>query len=656
MDNAIRLQVAAAALVALAVLSLLQWSFTAAALLCAGLTALHASTRRHDFALAALPTLLAAIPLPPPAAALPAMGPVRIEGTTIARRNDLVNGDAVLCVQTRGGAVEIRTEATAPPLPGDRILAFARIVPSPIPGEPPTVRASAAAVRVLESRPSLRRSLHALRHRLEAALLQLAPQEHAPLLLALTLGGGARLDADLAAAHRSTGCTHLLAVSGAHAAMLAWMIGLQPFARRRPRLVSARRLGACGLMLVAYGAITGMQAPVFRAVVSCVLAATAEASCRRLCAWRALSWSALGSCLLMPHETLTYGFGLSYAAVIGLTLSRPGPQRSRLGEWILTPLGASCWATLLTAPLSLLWFGQLAPWTILLTPLLAPCIGALLFLGLLGAMLALVRADWALCLQWPIRALADAYSGIVLAADDLPFTPIFALGKPGWLLLAAALGLGLLAWHRLRGRRGIAALCGCLCVPFLLPATPSVCGLSLWAVGHGQACLLTLDDGAQALVDCGSQDRPGLAARKAADGSPGRRLSWLIVTHDDADHHNAVRMLLARVQVQVAVLPEAMRTGPVAQALRRTGAEVQTVPPGTMLRLRHDLAVAAPGPAHATDNDGSLWTFARLGSHEAALCWRAAGSAAAASSCCRITAAAPNSARSCWRPLPPSSA
>ena len=50
-----------------------------------------------------------------------------------------------------------------------------------------------------------------------------------PLVCTLVLGNGTRLPQDLQQSHRATGLSHLLAVSGAHAAMLAWLLGLQPF-------------------------------------------------------------------------------------------------------------------------------------------------------------------------------------------------------------------------------------------------------------------------------------------------------------------------------------------------------------------------------------------------------------------------------------------
>src|SRR5437016_2135062 len=84
-----------------------------------------------------------------------------------------------------------------------------------------------------------RRRAGASCHReLQRRILQLWPGERGAFSCTLALGSGPEVAPDLIAAHRATGLSHLLAVSGAHASMLALLLGVLPglLGPRRNRL------------------------------------------------------------------------------------------------------------------------------------------------------------------------------------------------------------------------------------------------------------------------------------------------------------------------------------------------------------------------------------------------------------------------------------
>ncbi|MGE3174838.1 MAG: ComEC/Rec2 family competence protein [Planctomycetota bacterium] len=612
---------AAAALVALAVLLLLRLHPAAGALGAAVATMLALGRALYPAGLAALPVLFGALPGSgdAPAPASPPAGPVRIEGRVEAVRRDPLAGEMALRVRTAGGPLWLRCDDGLRALPGDALAAIARSSPPAVVGGHGSVRAAAAAIEVTPGPWSLPRGCAALRTALEDRLLALVPGERGALLATLVLGNGTRLPGDLAAAHRATGLSHLLAVSGAHAAMLAWLLGLQPFGGGRRRPVGRAHLLAAMLLLTVYGAVTGLDPPVFRALCSYALVAAGLRLGRRVSVLQALAWPALCSAVVAPDGVLGASFCLSYAAVAGLSLAPPPRDDGRLERWLWTPMRASLWATLTTAPLTLWFFGQVAPWTVLLTPLLAPMVGAMLFLGLGAALLGLAALGAAAWLGPPLDLLAGVYSHAVAAADALPATPIHAAVTPPLPWLLAGTGAGLCAWWRWRGRRGTAALCMLSALPHWAPAPPSPPSLRLFAVGHGQACLCTLPSGRTALIDCGSQQHATLPARKVEAALHRRRIDLLVLTHADRDHTGAVLELLRRVPVRRAVLPEALRGSPVEVALRQHGVDTTLLSPGAAIAPLPALRVAAPvlppapdgGPA--SDNDRSLWVRIELG-------------------------------------------
>ncbi len=582
----------------------------AAAIAAAGwLLACHGRHRLRRVGLAGLPTLLAAL-APPPAPPIAApTGPVHVTAVVHEVLRSPALGVTTLRLSPDGAALWLSVTGDVAVLPGDRVRALARGSPAPCPDRSPRLHGEADNVQVEPARPSLRRAVAALRRSCEQCLLTFVPGDAGAVVTTLVLGRGTRPDAAVAAAHRDTGLSHLLAVSGAHAAMLAHLLGLSTL-RRGQRLRRGRFYTAAVLLVLAtYAAIAGGEPPVLRAVLAYALAAAAVPLGRPCGLAIGLGMPALVTCLLAPQALLGPSFLLSYAAVLGLSLApRPLPGS---GWWphLRASFVASFWAAAATAPLTLFWFGQLAPWTVLLTPLLAPLVAALLVGGLSLCLVAALLPGVAPGLGGLLGWLAQFYAGAVAAADDLPGTPIPAqVVPPGWWLVVtgtAAVAV-LLRWPH---RRGVLLALGLLCFPHFAPLHGTVtASFRLFAVGHGQAALFTTPRGERIAIDCGSMQHPQLAARRLIEALPTRWLDLLVVTHADQDHHNGVPLLLGPVHVARAVLPAGLAVGPLAAELHRRGVAVQVLAPGERLTPLPGLLVTAPDlPAAASDNDQSLW-------------------------------------------------
>lgn len=602
----------------------------AAALVAAGI--LFAVRTGHPCRLAglcALPALLAAIPVRPAATVWPRPGPVRIVGIvdavtknprTDTARVELAGPDRL--VVHLDGALEA--------LPGDRITVLGRLAAAAAPDLAPTLHGTARATEVTAGPWSLRRTAAMARQALERQLLDLVPGDSGSMLASLVLGRGTATAPDLAAAHRATGLSHLLAVSGAHAAMLALLLGLRA---RGHRLGASRaRTIVVLLLLAAYAAITGNEPPVLRAVVTFALAAIATRLGRPFGLVPGLAVPAIVTCLVQPDALLSASFLLSYAAVAGLCLAGATDGEGPLRRWLLGPLWSSLWATLLTAPLTLFFFGQLAPWTVLLTPLLAPLVAVLLLGGLFLALLGCIAPALANGLAVPIGRAADLYVVAVQAADRLPATPIHALVVPATWLLVLAAGAGLAAMERWRGRRGVAFAVLCFGTPWFVPlGEDHEPRFVLFAVGHGQAALVVDPSGTQTAIDCGSLHLPALAARRLSAALTRRRLDLLIVTHADQDHHNGVPDLLQRVPITAALLPRSLAGSPLAELLATSGTAVAFLAPGERAAPSPFVHVVVPAVADtASDNDKSAWVRADLGCATVLLTGDAEGPAIAA--------------------------
>lgn len=535
-------------------------------------------------------------------------GTVRVEGRVV-RADAYPDGTRTL-LRRHGWTLELWVEGPCSLLPGDTIQCLARATVPGAPGMPHGLRAPADGIAVEPGATSLGRLAARARNALAASLRRLVGGEEGELLVTLVLGERAAIPPEVRDAHRATGLSHLLAVSGAHAAMIAWALGLMPGGRRMRPVRSRAWLVTALLLLAAYGAVAGAEAPVVRAVCVCVLGALAARDGRRLPAASGLAAPAVVTALGSPAELTSPGFVLSYAAVAGLACAAaagpPDPQGLR-ERWLLAPLRASAWAMLATAPWTLLWFGQCAPWTIALTPLLAPLVTVLLLLGLATALLGVAAPALAAVPAACLQPLCAAYAGIVRLADALPFTPVLAAANPGPMLLATGFAAAACLLLVLPTRRGAVLAAACTCLPHFLPARAQAASFRLLAVGHGQCAVATLAGGATLVVDCGSTDHLLLPARKLAAHLGRRSIELLVVSHGDRDHVGAIPQLLGLARVQRAVLPRDLLGEPCGRALRAHGAELTVLAPGESCMPLPGVTVAAPSPLPAHDNDGSLW-------------------------------------------------
>jgi competence protein ComEC len=577
----------------------------AAALAMTGLLVAIAS--RHPLRLAglcALPVLLAATPAT--AAPLPEVpaGPIWVEGKVRDVVRAPLTGRNYVAL---GSDLQVAFPGEMELVPGDRIRVLARSGDPAIPGVRPALQAIPETMTVQAGAWSFRSACARLRRAMERELLRLVPGEHGVMLATLVLGRATRPDAELAAAHRATGLSHLLAVSGAHAAMLAFLLGMS--SRGRHLGAGRTRTWFVLIVLLVYGSIAGAEPPVLRAVVAFALAAAAARLGRPFGIATGLLVPAWITALVEPDALLGPSFLLSYAAVIGLAMALRDRRPETLSDWLIDSLRASFWATLLTAPLTLGFFGQLAPWTIVLTPLCAPLVAIMLLIGLIAASLAMLTPGLAECFAWPLHSLASTYAWLVHTADGLPGTPIPAWYlPPTWAIgLITAAGVGLILFRPTKHSVATTA-CAIAALWFVPLHKANNASFTMFAIGHGQATLARTNQGAQIVVDCGSLQGGARAARLLTEGMSRRTVDLLVITHADQDHHNGVPFLLPQLQVRRAIMPAALGQTALHHELLQHGCDVMLLKPGQRSRPLPEVQVLAPDlPAAASENDLSLW-------------------------------------------------
>ncbi len=394
--------------------------------------------------------------------------------------------------------------------------------------------------------------------------------DEAALMLGLLLGERQDLSQPVKDAFSDTGTTHVLAVSGLHVVLVAFIIFLFLRAWQLPK-----RWAAMGTMagLIFYTMLTGSPPSIVRATImsSAVIIGTMYE--RQGSGLNMLGLSGLAILAFWPQALFDVGFQLSYAATFGiLTLTRPiqkvlsrvTPQ-PQVNEWLLMPLAVSAAAQLATTPLLALHFHRIPLVSLAANLAVVPLTNILLALGLSMALMNLL-APW---LAAPLAAAAYAAGWATLRLVEM-FSKwswaTVAWPRPDVLQVSAYLLALLLAfyWRRLGNWRKI-ALAG-----MLLSANAVVWSSALLAppnlevffldVGQGDAAVIRFPNGYTMAIDAGNGGA-GQGGRAVYDYGRNVVVPFLrfwgigkidrfLVTHADADHCGGLASVLKAVKVE----------------------------------------------------------------------------------------------------------
>ncbi len=386
----------------------------------------------------------------------------------------------------------------------------------------------------------------------------LAPP-HNGIARALLLGEGNAVDADLNDAIRSSGVSHILAVSGMHVTVLAgalvWLV--QSLWLRSPlalRWEARRAASALGVVLAPLvTAFAGGAPSAWRAAVMSVLSYGLVACGRRPNALAVCGASALISMLMEPHDALHPGFVLSVLATSALlTLTQAG------SGWLGT-LKESARTWLATAPFLCVTFGTLQVVSVAANVVLTPVAAALIPLvaghALIGLWVPPLLALSARCFETASGAFVV---GAKIASD---FDPHIVLPGPSSLQALSLSALAIVWLVRLDLRTRIVvctasiALCGVEEWRLRHPLAKQEARFTFIDVGQGDSTLIEAGNGQHALIDAGGAilGGPDPGARSVLPLLRSLRVGTLdvvMLSHPHPDHYGGLAALLENVRVR----------------------------------------------------------------------------------------------------------
>lgn len=395
-------------------------------------------------------------------------------------------------------------------------------------------------------------SIDSIRTRAEAALERGLPPPQAALARGMVLGQDERLTESTRQDFRTSGLSHVLAASGQNVVLLAALaVPLLGFLGLglRGRLVAL--LALIGL----YVPLAGAGPPIQRAGIMGAAGVAAALAGRPASRWYAVGLAAAGTLVVNPRATGDAGWQLSFAAVVAIVLLSPrvreALERRRMAPALAEATSLTVAATVGTAPLIALHFGQVSLVSLPANVLAAPVVAPIMWLGMLSGALGQVALAPAALVNavnaYPLAALAWlAHASAGLPHASIPLTlsgPLALLGV--YAALASAIVV-----RRARAPLGVLAIVlvvGWIAWPRAQPVPPGGVTVSFLDVGQGDATLV--QDGAHAvLVDTGPPTGP-ILARLAHAGV--EKLDALVVTHAQADHEGGAAAVLRRYPVGV---------------------------------------------------------------------------------------------------------
>jgi competence protein ComEC len=438
---------------------------------------------------------------------------------------------------------------------GERLRVEGRLAPANDP---------ALSALITGARPPVRirgpdvwwRAAAAVRSSIRAAV-EHRPEAQRELVPALVVGDDAGLPPELEQDFRTTGLTHLTAVSGTNLTLIVGFLLLLA----RPLGVRGRWLHVVGLLgIVGFVLLARTEPSVLRAAAMGVVGLFALGTDGRRRGLRALGVAVTGLLLVAPGLAVSAGFALSVLATAGIVLLGP-PLLAALGRWLPVPVAAAVAvplaAQLACTPVVAALSGEVSLVAVAANVLAGPAVGPATVLGLAGGLAGLLAdpvgrlfgtvAGW--CVGWIVLV---AERGAALPTASVRWgTGAVALA----MLVLLCLGTALLAPRLLR-RPWPGALLGVTLLVVVLGLPGRVMSVGGWPpegwvlvacdVGQGDALAVATGPGSAIVVDAGPDPGPVHACLDRLDVTA---VPLLVLTHFHADHVGGLAGVLQGRQV-----------------------------------------------------------------------------------------------------------
>lgn len=516
---------------------------------------------------------------------------------------------------------------------------------------------TALRITVLEESSHIGHGIFSLKQRMRDSITSLYPPEKAGVLAAMILGDKDLLSEEVEDLYRENGISHILAISGLHISMLC--MGLYGALRKLTVPVKVSVAVAVSF-LVFYVLFTGASTSSLRAGIMCLVTFGAVLLRRSYDLLSSLALAAILVTGLRPGELTSAGFLLSFGAMLGVAVAKEaedGIAQALDGKrpwWNALVFGGL--VQCITIPISLWFFYELSPYSILLNLVVIPLVSLILGGGVLSSVLGMF---WPTAAELPVGGtylLLDFYERLCEVTRKLPFSFVL-LGRPKlwqmvlyYAVLVIVLKLFFARMEQLiakkekrtqndaKENRPVADavflfMAELICVVFILflPGKWDA-ELLFLDVSQGDGVLIMAEEGTVIISDCGSSDVSNIGEYRLAPVLKQKGIllvDMAVVSHLDSDHTSGIKELLecmpvfegqlrytadyaGAVGIKELVLPKVLEKSEAyleleALALEKN-VEVRYLQAGEQLYREENLLIECIYPKNAkeSENDTSL--------------------------------------------------
>lgn len=311
-------------------------------------------------------------------------------------------------------------------------------------------------IRIVGYKPTFATRMEGWRDRVETAIINTGMHsDTAEFLIAVLTGDRRFLDEETVVDFRNAGLSHVMALSGTHVAVIAFIISLIFFPLRFWGKNRWQWMATIAVLWL-YAMLTGLAPSVTRAVIMATFLLLGRILRRQTDPFNSLCAAAIILLIFRPYDLFSVGFQLTFLAVIGILMFARVPDRLRgsvvrvVVGWVTLSLGAVA----MTAPLSAYYFHQF-PGAFLLSNLpMGVLLPAFMVCGLLAVLLAIVGIPAGFMIA-VTDAIYQMCTQLAQSVADIPGSLISIGSFPWWLLTPYYMGVVML-WVAIK-RRNVAA-------------------------------------------------------------------------------------------------------------------------------------------------------------------------------------------------------
>ncbi|MHB1315489.1 MAG: DNA internalization-related competence protein ComEC/Rec2 [Christensenellales bacterium] len=454
-----------------------------------------------------------------------------------------------------------------------------------------------------EGRTDFYGTLINVRSHLEKTIQAIAPQNGATVA-GMLLGYKTSMSEEELSAFQTAGLSHILSVSGLHVAYItaALYFILKKCKNRKLFLIIP-------VILFLYCAVTAFPSSIIRASIMGAVMVIASVWGYRNDPLTSLSLAMLLILIANPLQAFDVGFQMSFAAAYGIVLLSPQIQKwfLWLHKSVRSLLAVSIGAQAAVVPISLLYFNQLYPYSLLANLVFVPLFGVVVIAGFIGMALGAV---------WPVLGLPFGFlCDLVLAPalwvmrliETLPGAALSVPSPPAFVIGTALLIILICSKIFLAKTPIKRNLCLVLIALSLLPVfagsvfRPQGLTIRVLDVGQGNCAVIETPDDKVYLVDTG----PNEAAKEYLLKNGRLSVDGVIFTHLHDDHAGGLESLEDCIRIEKLYVPQ-LQEDEIDQCRgKEPRACLQAVQAGDIISLGKDVSIEIKG-YYGGEEDASM--------------------------------------------------